>query len=311
MKADGSKVEETKPEQLVGQNTDEGARTHETILAAVRLDPGALKYAPEEMQRDRAVVLKAVREAGAPLSSIREEFRDDKEIVTAAVQRDGMALQDASPMLQADREVVLAAVMQNSQAIMHADGALRVDPSILEIARSGGLADSALSSQSQGHDMQPKEALPGEIEQQAPSSASQNAGVGMRSPQTEGIATQDVDQEQNQAKQEYDLGTAKREVESFVKAFEKSVAEKEQALALAEDACKNADGDEQRQTAQNMVTQAQESLAEAQRQLATYSRAASTLENLSADLLPEWRKQWETMKALGSGSERKQEEYAF
>ena len=79
--------------------------TPKLVLAAVKQDGSALKYAAEVLQADR-------------------------EIVLAAVKQHGSVLEYAAAGLQADREIVLAAVKRFGLAIWYASGALRTDPKL-------------------------------------------------------------------------------------------------------------------------------------------------------------------------------------
>jgi len=61
---------------------------------------------------EREIVLAAVRQNGKALRYASDELRADREIVLAAVRQSCWALEYASKDLRADREIVLAAVQQ-------------------------------------------------------------------------------------------------------------------------------------------------------------------------------------------------------
>ncbi|SVD92251.1 uncharacterized protein METZ01_LOCUS445105, partial [marine metagenome] len=85
----------------------------EIVLAAVRNDGEALKYANDGIKADREIVLAAVQKNGDALQYASDGLKADREIVLAAVQNDGNALKYASDELRADREIGIAAVKQN------------------------------------------------------------------------------------------------------------------------------------------------------------------------------------------------------
>ena len=84
--------------------------TRRLVLAAVRCNGHALRYASEQLRGDREVVLAAVRQNGWALEYASGQLKGDREVVLAAVKQNGDALCYASPQLRSDREVVLAAV---------------------------------------------------------------------------------------------------------------------------------------------------------------------------------------------------------
>merc|ERR1719386_542830 len=62
----------------------------------------------------------AVQQYGLALKYAFEEMARDKEVVMAAVQQDGRALRYASEEVKRDKEIVMAAVRQHFYAIDHA-----------------------------------------------------------------------------------------------------------------------------------------------------------------------------------------------
>ena len=83
---------------------------YDQVLAAVKKQGLALKYASDRLKADPRIVETAVRQNGAALAYAPSNFRDDRTTVRAAVQQSGMALEFASPQFQKDRSIVLEAV---------------------------------------------------------------------------------------------------------------------------------------------------------------------------------------------------------
>lgn len=105
----------------------------EFMLAAVKRDGMALRYAAKNLQKDGDVARSAVEENGCAVSFARSFF-DDKSVMLSAVQSNGLALRFASERLAADRELVLAAVEQTGEALQFAKGGLRSDRGIARAA---------------------------------------------------------------------------------------------------------------------------------------------------------------------------------
>ena len=86
----------------------------EIMLAAVKNNGGALKYASAALKADKDIVLAAVQNHGQALGNASAALKADKDIILAAVQDDGWALCYASAALQNDKDIVLAAVQHDS-----------------------------------------------------------------------------------------------------------------------------------------------------------------------------------------------------
>jgi hypothetical protein len=113
----------------------------EMVLAAVKQDGLALKWASTPMREERDVVLAAVKQNGLALCFASHPLLADKEVVRAAVAQDGHALNCASTPMRADKDVVLAAVKQNGLALNWASDALLADKDVvLAAAKQNGLA---------------------------------------------------------------------------------------------------------------------------------------------------------------------------
>ena len=70
-------------------------------MEAVRQHGYALKFACEDLQRDKEVVMEAVRQDGCSLEFACEELQRDKEVMEA-VRQHGRALQSACEDSQRD-----------------------------------------------------------------------------------------------------------------------------------------------------------------------------------------------------------------
>ena len=103
------------------------------VLAAVKADGQALRYAADAHREDREVVLAACAQHGWALGFAHRKFLRDREVVLAAVQTYGSALKllDERSPLRKDRDLVIAAVKQDRFAIRYADEALQRDPEVL------------------------------------------------------------------------------------------------------------------------------------------------------------------------------------
>jgi len=104
------------------------------VLAAVKQDGTALVYASAMLRNDRDFVLAAVKQNGMALKYASANFQADRDFVLAAVKQNGQVLRWASANFQADRNVVLAAVKQNGTALVWASTGLRADPEVVLVA---------------------------------------------------------------------------------------------------------------------------------------------------------------------------------
>ena len=119
------------------------------MLAAVRRDGTALKFTPDELQRDREIVLAAVKQYGPSLEFASDELKHDREIVLAAVSwrldpfraesgqlnwiaavSEGNSLASVSDELQCDREIKLY-VRSRGCALQFASDSLRRDRGVV------------------------------------------------------------------------------------------------------------------------------------------------------------------------------------
>jgi hypothetical protein len=100
------------------------------VLAAVKRNGGALKYAADKFKKDRKIVLTAVEQNGLALE-YADKFKEDRKIVLAAVKRNGLALKYAADKFKKDREIVLVAVKQDGRVFECADDILKKDKAFI------------------------------------------------------------------------------------------------------------------------------------------------------------------------------------
>eukprot|EP00326_Haptolina_ericina_P008730 CAMPEP_0181201908 /NCGR_PEP_ID=MMETSP1096-20121128/18552_1 /TAXON_ID=156174 ORGANISM="Chrysochromulina ericina, Strain CCMP281" /NCGR_SAMPLE_ID=MMETSP1096 /ASSEMBLY_ACC=CAM_ASM_000453 /LENGTH=252 /DNA_ID=CAMNT_0023292371 /DNA_START=37 /DNA_END=794 /DNA_ORIENTATION=+ len=107
----------------------------ESVVAAVRQDAWAFRFASAEMRGDKDVAKAAVEKDGRSLQYAEEKLQADKTIVMLAVTNYGMALQFASDELQGDRDIVETALKNDPEALKHASRQLKGDDKILKLKR--------------------------------------------------------------------------------------------------------------------------------------------------------------------------------
>lgn len=118
---------------MLGSNCQHFARDLQDFLLKP-FDSGMVlpfQVAPLSDKRNKELVLAAVRQDWHALKYATEDFRQDKTVVLAAIERDGRALRYAHANLRLDKEVVLAAVRQNGSALPYAEGHLRQDRDVV------------------------------------------------------------------------------------------------------------------------------------------------------------------------------------
>jgi hypothetical protein len=101
------------------------------MMAVVAQNGVALEFASEELQGDKEVVMAAVKQNGVALNYVSEELKADKEFMMAAVKQNRFALKYAPEELQGDKEFVLAAVTQNGEALEYVSEELRQDKEVV------------------------------------------------------------------------------------------------------------------------------------------------------------------------------------
>ena len=114
--------------------SDNLKKDKDIVLTAVRKNGSALEYASEELKYDKDVVLATVIQNGLALIYASEELRNDKDVVLAAVNQNGDSLYYASKDLKSEKDVVLAAVTQNGLALGFSDQNLRSNKKLILVA---------------------------------------------------------------------------------------------------------------------------------------------------------------------------------
>lgn len=109
------------------------------VLAAVRRNVRALKFAQEGARDDRNLMLLLVREQSSALNYASERLKDDPEVVLAAVERDASAVQFASRTLRGHAEIMLAAMERQRAVLRFADPELLADPTFRAAAERTGV----------------------------------------------------------------------------------------------------------------------------------------------------------------------------
>ena len=104
------------------------------VLAAVRLDDNAFKYASERLRHSDSFVRDAVAQNGYVLEYASAALRAEKEVVMTAVKDHGDSLQYASDRLRADKEVVLAAVAESGSSLKFVSDELQADSEVMAAA---------------------------------------------------------------------------------------------------------------------------------------------------------------------------------
>jgi hypothetical protein len=111
----------------------------ELILKAIKFNAAALRYATDELLKDRGFILNSVKANGNVLHYVSEVFQADKEIVLEALKSDGETLQYASKQLRSDMEIVMQAIKQSKLAIKYASEELQSNVEFLETIKNSGL----------------------------------------------------------------------------------------------------------------------------------------------------------------------------
>lgn len=114
----------TEKKELLELLCNEGPQ-RDHVLAAVKHNGWALRWATESQRADAEIVLEAVKTAGSSLELAAPSLRADRNIVLTAVCQDGRALQYAAQTFRSDEEVVRVAVEQCGQALQYASDELR------------------------------------------------------------------------------------------------------------------------------------------------------------------------------------------
>ena len=116
---DAIRYVETKGERL-GKLSEEFRNCKEIVLAAVKCNCNALRYAHVEFRKDYEIVLAAVTLDGFVLGLAHVTLKKDRNIVLAAVTQEGYALIFAHETLKKDRKMCSIAIKNtNDKRVLH------------------------------------------------------------------------------------------------------------------------------------------------------------------------------------------------
>ena len=134
----------------VGQNaeafemaTSTLQQDEEFVTAMVAKNGRVMQYA-DHFRNTKDVVLAAVRNDGVAIKWASKPLQADKDVVLAAVRNDGVAIKWASKPLQADNDVIFAALKTRPSAVQYSDrqhenefwaAALRVNGKVFQYLR--------------------------------------------------------------------------------------------------------------------------------------------------------------------------------
>ncbi|KAG2393721.1 hypothetical protein C9374_007252 [Naegleria lovaniensis] len=111
------------------------------VLEKSKQKSSTLKYATEELKKNKEIVIEAVKQNGSTLIHAAEELKKDKEIVLEAVKQNGSALEYAAEELKKDKQFILEAVKQKSSTLIYAAEELKKDKEIVfEAVKQDGTA---------------------------------------------------------------------------------------------------------------------------------------------------------------------------
>ena len=108
--------------------------SNNTFLSAATINGEILKFASDEIKKNKELVIAAVKQNGLMLEFAHNDLKDDKEVVLFAVLSQGIALQFASDNLKNDRITVLIAVQSRGNALRYASDDLKNDKLVVQNA---------------------------------------------------------------------------------------------------------------------------------------------------------------------------------
>ena len=113
---------------------DEVKNNREIMIALMKKDVFAYRYASLEIRSEKELALKILKRQGILLDSVAPELRKDREVVLTAVSNYGYALEFAAQEMKNNFEIVLAAVERSPRALTYASPRLRKDTELINIA---------------------------------------------------------------------------------------------------------------------------------------------------------------------------------
>lgn len=117
---------------LLKYASEELKRNRELVLKACRSDARTIQYASEELREDRDFLLQVIENSnGLVARYIDEKFRQDDSFMMEAIEVNPTALSGASERIQSNREVVLQVVKRKGNCISYASEELKKDKEVV------------------------------------------------------------------------------------------------------------------------------------------------------------------------------------
>merc|ERR1712232_501614 len=88
----------------------------EFILAAVKSEAGAIKFAHPVLRHTRRFVFECIQQNPFVLAHVECEFREDREVIMAAIKGNGATLEFAPRDMREEWDVVAEAVQTSNEA---------------------------------------------------------------------------------------------------------------------------------------------------------------------------------------------------
>jgi len=88
-------------------------KDRDLVLAAIKIDGMALRYADANLKKDKELVLAAVKQEAEAFQYADKHLLEDKSVVLEAIKLNGRAYYFASKQVQSDKDVMLAALRQD------------------------------------------------------------------------------------------------------------------------------------------------------------------------------------------------------
>lgn len=124
---------------LIEQASERIRGDKEVVLAAVKSNPNALRFASDAMKDDKDVVLEVATRG--LIGSASEKLRGNRELALLAVRQNAYAFESLSKELRGDKEIAMLAVEQNGYMMGNVSEELRGDKEVaMKAAQSGHLA---------------------------------------------------------------------------------------------------------------------------------------------------------------------------
>ena len=104
------------------------------MLAAIKNDGSAIKYADKKLTADKKVILAAVKNYSDALEFADKKLKADKEVVLAAIKIEGRNIRYIDKKLTADKDIILAAITKSAYNLEFADEKLKSDKKFILLA---------------------------------------------------------------------------------------------------------------------------------------------------------------------------------